>query len=206
MITKKKRAELIERILNQLFPNPTIPLHHKDPYTLLIAVLLSARSTDAMVNRVTPKLFALASSPEQMAHLPVEKIREVIRPCGLSPSKARAIRDLSQILIKKHKGKVPKTFHALEALPRIGHKSASVVMAQAFAKPAFPVDTHIFRCANRWGLSKGKTVQQVEKDLKSSFPKKSWIRIHLQIIYFARKYCPARGHKKENCPICSILV
>ena len=200
-----KRARVVKEILDAYFPEPSIPLQHSDPYTLLIAVVLSARSTDAMVNRVTPKLFAKASTPEQMASLSVEQIRAIIKPCGLSPQKAKALQMLSYLLIEHHGGKVPQTFEELEALPGVGHKTASVVMAQAFDIPAFPVDTHIFRCARRWGLSKGTTVQAVEKDLKKIFLKKDWIRLHLQIIYFARAYCPSLRHKPTTCPICSVL-
>lgn len=191
----------IEAILDHYFPDPKPPLHHSDPYTLLIAVVLSARNTDAKVNQVTPHLFKKARTPYEMVRLTVDEIREIIRPCGLSPTKAKNIWKLSEILIEKYKGKVPKSFEALESLPGVGHKTASVVMAQAFNVPAFPIDTHIFRCARRWGLSKGKTVEQVEKDLKRYFPKKRWIKAHLQIIYFARKFCPARG-KHHDCPIC----
>ena len=204
-MTQKKRVQQISKILDQLFPNPQIPLSHKDPYTLLIAVLLSAQCTDARVNQITPKLFAIADTPEKMILLDPKEIEEIIRPCGLSPTKSRAIWNLSKQLIKKHKSQVPKTFASLENLPGVGHKTASVVMIQAFQKPAFPVDTHIHRCAERWGLSEGKSVKQTEACLKRIFPKKSWSKIHLQIIYFARKYCPARGHKKENCPICSLI-
>lgn len=192
----------IIKILEELFPDPAIPLIHKDPYTLLIAVLLSAQCTDVRVNQVTPILFAKADTPQKMVLLDPKEIEEIIRPCGLAPTKSRAIWNLSQLLIKRHKGRVPKTFAALEKLPGVGHKTASVVMSQAFKRPAFPVDTHIHRCAERWGLSSGKSVEQTEKDLKRIFPKKLWNRLHLQIIYFARKYCPARGHKKELCPIC----
>lgn len=191
--------------LNKYFPRPEIPLQHRDAYTLLIAVLLSAQCTDARVNTVTPKLFAKADTPEKMIHLLPKEIEEMIRPCGLAPTKSRAIWNLSNDLITHHKGKVPKTFEELEKLPGVGHKTASVVMAQAFHEPAFPVDTHIHRCAHRWGLSNGKTVEQTEKDLKRLFPKEQWIKLHLQIIYFARTYCPARGHKKEQCPICHII-
>jgi len=198
------RPKLIQKILNDHFPNPEIPLNHTDPYTLLIAVVLSARNTDAKVNQITPLLFALASTPEQMIDLSIGEIQKIIKPCGLSPTKAKNIWHLSKILLDKHKGKVPASFEALEALPGVGHKTASVVMAQAFHKAAFPIDTHIFRCAHRWGLSRGKTVERVEKDLKKLFPKKDWIKIHLQIIHFARKYCPARG-QHNNCPICSII-
>jgi endonuclease-3 len=202
---KKEKAKQVQRILDALFPHPTIPLAHTDPYTLLIAVLLSAQCTDARVNQVTPRLFAKASTPKQMIALTIEEIADIIRPCGLTNNKSKAIWNLSKIILEKHKGKVPKSFDALEKLPGVGHKTASVVMAQAFHVPAFPVDTHIHRCAHRWGLSTGKTVEKTEKDLKELFPKKSWTKVHLQIIYFARKYCPARGHKKEECPICSVL-
>lgn len=191
----------IQKILDQYFPDPKPPLKHSDPYTLLIAVVLSARNTDAKVNQITPYLFKKAKTPEEMIQLTVEEIREIIKPCGLSPTKAKNIWKLSEILVKKYKGKVPKSFEALEELPGVGHKTASVVMAQAFDVPAFPIDTHIFRCAHRWGLSKGKTVEKVEEDLKKIFPKKDWIKVHLQIIYFARKFCPARG-KHHICPIC----
>lgn len=197
--------ETVRHLLNQYFPNPEIPLRHCDPYTLLIAVLLSAQSTDAMVNRVTPDLFAKASTPEKMAGLAVEEIQEIIKPVGLSPTKARAIKKLSWQLMETHGGKVPCTFEELEGLAGVGHKTASVVMVQAFHLPAFPVDTHIYRCAHRWGLSKGKTVEAVEKDLKKNFNREEWGRIHLQIILYARKFCPARGHKIEKCPICSAL-
>lgn len=204
-MNKKQRAKWIQTILDKLFPHPSIPLAHKDPYTLLIAVLLSAQSTDARVNQVTPRLFAKASTPKNMLKLTVEEIAAIIRPCGLSNTKAKAIWNLSKQLLELHHGKVPNTFDALEKLPGVGHKTASVVMAQAFHQPAFPVDTHIHRCAKRWGLSTGKNVIQTEKDLKALFSKKTWIKVHLQIIYFARKYCPARGHKMDKCPICSIL-
>jgi len=203
---KTEKAALVKKILNLYFPQPTIPLQHSDPYTLLIAVVLSARSTDAMVNRVTPTLFAHASTPEEMAQLDVETIRGLIRPCGLSPQKAKAIKELSRQLVERYQGSVPQTFEELEALPGVGHKTASVVMAQAFHKPAFPVDTHIFRCARRWGLSQGKTVETVEKDLKKLFEEKDWILLHLQIIYFARAFCPSRGHESRRCPICSQLT
>ncbi len=202
---KKEIAQLVQQILDEFFPDPPIPLAHKDHYTLLIAVLLSARTTDAQVNKVTPLLFAQADTPQAMTQLSVEEIRLLIRSCGLSPRKARDIHELSKILVEKYEGKVPHSFEELEALPGIGHKSASIIMAQAFHEPAFPIDTHIHRCAKRWGLSNGKSVVQTERDLKKNFPKKEWIKLHLQIIYFARSYCPARGHKKELCPICSKL-
>lgn len=202
---KTERAQQIQKILNHYFPNPEIPLRHKDPFTLLIAVVLSARSTDAMVNRVTPALFAKAATPQQMAEMDLEELRTLIQPCGLSPQKAKALKGLSQQLIDKHHGKVPHTFEELEAFPGVGHKTASVVMAQAFHHPAFPVDTHIFRCARRWGLSTGKTVEAVEKDLKKLFNKDDWIVLHLQIIYFARTFCPSRGHIPSECPICKLI-
>jgi endonuclease III len=202
---KKDRVKRIRKLLDDLFPDPKIPLKAKDPYTLLIAVLLSAQCTDARVNQITPKLFKLADSPEKMTLLTPKKIEEIIRPCGLALTKSRAIWKLSQDLQDHHKGKVPRSFDALLKLPGVGRKTASVVMAQAFQIPAFPVDTHIYRCARRWGLSRGKTPAAVEKDLKRLFPKDSWIKVHLQIIYFARKFCPARGHVKESCPICALL-
>jgi endonuclease-3 len=203
-MTKKERAKLIQKILQEYFPYPEIPLSHTDPYTLLIAVVLSARNTDAKVNQITPHLFKLASTPQEMIKLSIPEIQKIIKPCGLSPTKAKNIWHLSKILLEKYKGKVPKSFEELEELPGVGHKTASVVMAQAFHVPAFPVDTHIYRCARRWGLSSGKTVERVEADLKQLFPRKDWIKVHLQIIYFARKYCPARG-KHIQCPICELL-
>lgn len=203
---KKERAALIQSILDQHFPAPPIPLEHKDPYTLLIAVLLSAQCTDVRVNLVTPSLFALASTPEEMAKLPEEEIADCIKSCGLYATKARAIKKLSRILVDKHDSKVPQTFEELEALPGVGHKTASVIMAQAFGVPAFPVDTHIHRCAKRWGLSSGKNVEQTEEDLKKAFPKKDWNKLHLQIIYFARAYCTARQHEAGKCPICALIT
>lgn len=205
-MTKKQRAQLIAQILNDLFPDPAVPLEHKDPYTLLIAVLLSAQCTDIRVNQVTPHLFAKAQTPQEMVNLSIEEIQAIIRPCGLSNTKARAIWNLSQQLLSCHRGKVPKSFAQLEALPGVGHKTASVVMAQAFHKPAFPVDTHIHRCAKRWGLSDGSSVERTEADLKKLFPKSLWNKLHLQIIYFARSYCPAKGHDAKRCPICSFLA
>jgi endonuclease-3 len=194
---------VVGEILDQYIPDPTVPLDHTDPYTLLIAVLLSARNTDVRVNKVTPKLFAKAKTPEEMIQLPVEEILEIIRTCGLAPTKARAIHALSRILVEKYRGRVPRSIRALEELPGVGHKTASVVAVQAFGIPAFPVDTHIHRCARRWGLSKAKNVVETERDLKRLFPRKEWGRRHLQIILFARKFCPARGHQVERCPICS---
>lgn len=204
MATKKAKAAEIARILEELFPETPIPLAHDSDFTLLVAVVLSAQCTDERVNTVTPALFALANEPAGMASLEISQIQEIIRPCGLSPQKAKAISGLSKLIIEKHQGKVPDTFATLEALPGVGHKTASVVMSQAFGYPAFPVDTHIHRLARRWGLSDGKSVEKTEKDLKAVFPEPLWNKLHLQIIYFGRKYCPARGHKKENCPICSI--
>lgn len=200
---KKEKAEKIAGILDHLYPAPPIPLKHQDPYTLLIAVLLSAQCTDARVNTITPLLFHQADTPEKMAALPVTTIEEIIRPCGLAPRKAKAISELSSILLEKYHGKVPCSFMELEALPGVGHKTASVVMSQAFHTPAFPVDTHIHRCAKRWGLSQAKNVVQTEKDLKKLFPEERWNRLHLQIIYFAREFCQARKHVAAECPICS---
>jgi len=202
-VTKKEKADFIVKTLDKLYPNPPIPLDHKDSYTLLIAVLLSAQCTDVRVNQVTPALFKLADNPFKMAKVPVEKIKEIIRPCGLSPKKSQAISDLSKILIEKHNGNVPNTFHDLEALPGVGHKTASVVMSQAFGVPAFPVDTHIHRLAYRWNLSSGKNVDQTEKDLKRIFPEQLWNILHLQIIYYGREYCTARAHDVDKCIICS---
>jgi endonuclease III len=196
-----KKSRWIQSVLDHYFPDPKPPLLHRDPYTLLIAVLLSARNTDVKVNQVTPLLFARGGTPEAMAQMTEEEIRKIIKPCGLSPTKAKHIKRLSEILVEKYQGEVPASFEALEELPGVGHKTASVVMAQAFGVPAFPVDTHIFRCAHRWGLSRGKTPAKVEADLKKLFPKKDWIKVHLQIIYFARKFCPARG-KHHGCPVC----
>ena len=205
-MNRKEKGKKIKAILDRLYPQPPIPLQHDSPYTLLISVLLSARCTDARVNQITPTLFKKAKTPQEMIRLTPKEIQEIIRPCGLSPQKSAAIWKLSEILVEKYKGKVPKTFEELEALPGIGHKSASVVMAQAFKEPAFPVDTHIFRCARRWGLSEGKTVVKVEKDLKETFAKKDWIKLHLQIIYFAREHCRARGHHVKECPICALAL
>lgn len=203
-MTKAQKVEEIISILDELFPNPPIPLQHKDAYTLLIAVLLSAQCTDERVNQITPKLFERANNPYDMVKLSVEEIREIIKPCGLSPMKSKGIYGLSQMIIELHDGKVPASFEALEAMPAVGHKTASVVMSQAFGVPAFPVDTHIHRLAYRWGLSTGKNVEQTEKDLKRLIPKEIWNDIHLQIIYFGRAYCPARGHDISVCPICRI--
>ncbi|MCI0381655.1 MAG: endonuclease III [Chlamydiae bacterium] len=205
-MNKNQRAKFIQKKLKELFPHPEIPLHHRNSYTLLIAVLLSAQCTDARVNKITPLLFAKADSPKKMIQLDIKEIEEIIRPCGLGKNKAKAIWHLSKKILEDHKGKVPNTFEELEELPGVGHKTASVVMSHAFDKLAFPVDTHIHRCAKRWGLSNGKSVAQTEKDLKKLFPKKDWHLLHLQIIYYARKYCPARGHKIAHCPICREML
>lgn len=202
-MTKKEKVNFIIDTLQELYPNPPIPLDHKDAYTLLIAVLLSAQCTDVRVNQVTPALFKLADTPFKMEKVSVEKIIEIIRPCGLSPKKSQAISNLSKILVEKYNGNVPNTFTELEALPGVGHKTASVVMSQAFGFAAFPVDTHIHRLAYRWNLSEGKNVEQTEKDLKSLFPEKLWNILHLQIIYYGREYCTARAHDAKKCRICS---
>lgn len=189
-----------EEIFDTYVPNPQIPLRHCDPYTLLIAVLLSAQCTDARVNTVTPHL---PQTPSAMVALSVPEIEAIIRPCGLAPTKARALWKLSQDLLDHHNGQVPRTLEELEELPGVGHKTASVVLVQAFGEPAFPVDTHIHRCAERWGLSNGRNVVQTEKDLKTFFPRSSWGKVHLQMILFARKFCPARAHSISDCPICA---
>ncbi|MEO0438821.1 MAG: endonuclease III [Pseudomonadota bacterium] len=199
---KADRVEFILERLQELYPEPPVPLDHRDPYTLLIAVLLSAQCTDERVNQVTPQLFELASTPQKMAKQPVEMIRAIIRPCGLSPQKSKAIATLSQILLDEHDGRVPQDFAALERLPGVGHKTASVVMAQAFGVPSFPVDTHIHRLAQRWGLTSGKNVTQTERDLKRLFPKEYWNRLHLQIIFYGREHCSARGCDGRVCEIC----
>jgi endonuclease-3 len=203
MASKKIITEDIASILENLYPVVPVPLDHKDPYTLLIAVLLSAQCTDLRVNQITPKLFAKADNPFDMAKLEVEEIRDIIKPCGLSPTKSKAIKGLSQILIEKYNGGVPNDLAQLEELPGVGHKTASVVISQAFGIPAFPVDTHIHRLAYRWKLSKGSSVEQTERDLKKLFDQEHWNKLHLQIIFFGREYCPARGHKPTLCPICS---
>ncbi|HMR89779.1 MAG TPA: endonuclease III [Saprospiraceae bacterium] len=204
-MNRNERAKFVIEKLESLYPETPIPLDHKDNYTLLLAVLLSAQCTDVRVNQVTPHLFALADNPNDMAKVPVEKIMEVIRPCGLAPRKSQAISDLSNILIEKYNGQVPDNFEALESLPGVGHKTASVVMSQGFGVPAFPVDTHIHRLAYRWRLSNGKNVEKTEEDLKKIFPKDIWNKLHLQIIFFGREYCPARGHNIDLCPICSVM-
>lgn len=205
-MSKKEKVSHIIQILEDLFPNPPIPLVHKDPYTLLISVLLSAQCTDERVNKITPLLFSRADNPFDMVKLSIEEIKAIVKPCGLGPAKSKAIFNLSQILMDKHKGEVPKNFDSLEELPGVGHKTASVVMSQAFGFPAFPVDTHIHRLATRWGLTSGKNVEQTEKDLKRLTPKEKWNTLHLQMIYFGRSYCPARGHQSEICPICRLYA
>lgn len=199
---KKDRADFVLKRLQELYPAPPIPLDHKDAFTLLIAVLLSAQCTDARVNTVTPALFALADNAHDMARVPVEQILTIIRPCGLSPQKSKAISNLSKILVEKYNGEVPADMAALEELPGVGHKTASVVMSQAFGVPAFAVDTHIHRLAQRWGLSSGKNVVQTERDLKQLFPRDSWNALHLQIIYYGREFCSARGCDGTVCDIC----
>lgn len=202
MLRKAQRVAFIDARLQSLYPEPPVPLDHSDPFTLLIAVLLSAQCTDERVNKVTPALFAAADNPVDMLALGTEQIRGIIRPCGLSPQKARAITGLSQILLDEHAGEVPQDIDALERLPGVGHKTASVVMAQSFGVPAFPVDTHIHRLAQRWGLSSGKSVTQTEKDLKRLFPQERWNALHLQIIFYGREHCTARGCDGRVCDIC----
>lgn len=201
-MTKSEKVKEILRILDKYYPKVEAPLHHHDAYTLLISVLLSAQCTDERVNKVTPLLFERADNPFDMVRMTQEEIREIIKPCGLSPMKSKGIYGLSKILIEKYNGQVPDSFEALEALPAVGHKTASVVMTQWFGKPAFPVDTHIHRLAYRWGLSNGKRVEKTEEDLKRLIPEKKWKMVHLQMIYFGRQYCPARGHDWRKCPIC----
>jgi endonuclease-3 len=201
-MTKAEKVDDILSILEKHYPNVDVPLHHKDAYTLLIAVLLSAQCTDERVNKITPILFQKADNPYEMIKMSVDEIREIIKPCGLSPMKSKGIYGLSKILVDQYNGEVPNSFEALEALPAVGHKTASVVMTQWFGLPAFPVDTHIHRLAHRWGLSTGKSVEQTERDLKRLIPQEKWNKVHLQIIYFGRQYCPARGHTWKECPIC----
>lgn len=204
MTTKiQQKCQKIQAILDETIGHPQVPLDHTDAYTLLIAVLLSAQCTDVRVNQVTPRLFLLARTPTDMVKLSVETIREIIKPCGLSPQKAKAIHRLSEMLLEEHAGQVPADLEALERLPGVGHKTAQVVMAQAFHQPMFPVDTHIHRLATRWGLTSGKNVVQTERDLKQLFPQKDWNKLHLQIIWFGRKFCPAQRHDPAQCPICS---
>jgi endonuclease III len=202
-MNRRDKARRILAILDDLYPEVGIPLRHRDPFTLLVAVVLSAQTTDKKVNEVTPALFARAATPAAMAELPAGEIRDLIREIGLANTKARNLRRLSEILVAEHGGRVPATFAALEALPGVGHKTASVVLAQAFGKPAFPVDTHIHRLAARWGLSDGSRVEKTERDLKRVFPEEDWGKVHLQIITFGREHCPARYHDLDACPICS---
>lgn len=203
--TRVERAAYIDRRLAELYPDPPIPLDHRDGYTLLIAVLLSAHTTDKSVNRVTPEFFARADTPAKMMRVPVEEIQRIIRSVGLSPAKAKAISALSRMLVEKHGGEVPANFEALEELPGVGHKTASVVMSQVFKVPAFPVDTHIHRLAQRWKLTSGRSVQQTETDLKKIFPREHWNRLHLRIIYYGREHCTARGCDGTVCEICRTL-
>jgi endonuclease III len=203
---REEKAARIQEILDRLYPDPPVPLDHQDPYTLLVATLLSAQCTDVRVNLTTPKLFAKARTPQKMAKLAQDEIRDIIKPCGLSPAKSKALKGLSQLLLERHGGQVPSTFEELEALPGVGHKTAGIVMCHAFGKPAFPVDTHIHRLAARWGLSDGSSVERTERDLKALFPEKDWERLHLQIIYFGREHCPARNHEFDDCPICSFAA
>ena len=200
---RKEKAERIQSMLEELYPETPVPLDHESPFQLLVAVLMSAQTTDLKVNQVTPALFKQGPTPEKMAQLEVATIQSLIREVGLAPTKAKNIRRLSELLIERHQGNIPNTFEELEALPGVGHKTAGVVLAQAFNIPAFPVDTHIHRLAARWGLSNGKNVDQTEKDLKAVFPKDAWNDLHLQIIFFGREYCPARYHDLSQCPICS---
>jgi len=204
-MNRQQRADTIASRLAALYPHPAIPLHHRDAYTLLVAVVLSAQCTDARVNQVTPALFALADTPERMAAQPIDRIDAIVRPCGLSPRKATALRDLSALLLQRHAGQVPASFEALEDLPGVGHKTASVIMSQAFGYAAFPVDTHIHRLAQRWKLTGGRSVQQTEHDLKTLFPEASWNALHLRIIYYGREYCTARGCDGTRCPLCTEL-
>lgn len=202
-MTRREKAARIGAVLDTLYPRVDIPLGHRDPFTLLVAVVLSAQTTDKKVNQVTPALFERGGTPEAMAALPVDEIREAIREVGLANQKAKNLKRLAEILVAEHGGRVPRTFEDLEALPGVGHKTASVVKVQAFGDPAFPVDTHIHRLAWRWSLSDGSNVERTERDLKRVFPEASWGKVHLQIIYFGREHCPSRGHDVEACPICS---
>ena len=204
-MTKKEKANFAEHKLAELYPTTSIPLDHEDPYTLLVAVLLSAQCTDKKVNEITPLLFAKARTPQQMVKLSVEEIQEIIRPCGLSPMKSKGIHGLSKIILEEHGGQVPQDMAALERMPGVGHKTASVVMVQAFGVPAFPVDTHIHRLAWRWTLSTGKSVERTEEDLKKLFAMDQWAALHLRMIYFGREHCPAKAHDPRKCPICSVI-
>jgi len=204
-MNKSERVQFVLSTLEELYPETPSPLNHSDPYTLLIAVLLSAQCTDERVNQITPLLFAKANNPTDMLKLSVEEIQNIIRPCGLSPMKSKGIYGLSKMIMEQHGGQVPQSFEALEAMPSVGHKTASVVMSQAFGIPAFPVDTHIHRLAYRWRLSAAKNVEQTEKDLKRQISENLWNKAHLQIIFMGREYCPARGHIIQKCPICSVI-
>ena len=199
------KSKIIGEILDDLYPKTPIPLDHEDPYTLLVAVMLSAQTTDKKVNEVTPRLFKIANTPKKMLQLSYEDLYQIIKPCGLGPAKASNILKLSKMITEIHKGKVPKNFEELEQLPGVGHKTASVVMSQAFGYPAFAVDTHVHRCMYRWGLSSGKSVVQTEKDAKRLFPKDRWSKLHLQIIFYGREYCPAKNFNPNNCPITTIV-
>jgi len=203
--TRAARAAYVDRRLAELYPAPAVPLAHRDPFTLLVAVVLSAQCTDRRVNAVTPRLFADAAAPAAMSRLPVDQIEAIIRPCGLAPQKARAIASLSRLLVERHGGRVPGSFGELEALPGVGHKTAAVIMAQAFGEPAFPVDTHIHRLAQRWGLTDGRSVEQTERDLKRLFPRDHWNQAHLRLIYYGREHCTARGCDGTRCEICRTL-
>lgn len=203
---RSDKAERIGTLLDKLYPETPVPLDHTDPFTLLVAVALSAQTTDKKVNQITPALFARGGTPETMAQLEVDEIRDLIRQVGLAPSKAKALKGLSTMIVELHDGQVPRTFEELEEFPGVGHKTASVVMAQAFGVPAFPVDTHIHRCAARWGLSKARNVVETERDLKALFPRERWNELHLQIIFFGREYCPALRHDLTQCPICSFAA
>ena len=205
-MTRKEKAKFVSDKLNELYPDPPIPLRHNSIFELLVAVVLSAQCTDVRVNQIAPALFDLANTPEKMSKLPQEKIQELIRSCGLSSSKSKNISNLSKILVEKYGGSIPNDWEKLEALPGVGHKTASVVKSQGFGESAFAVDTHIHRLAERWKLSNGSSVVQTEKDLKLLFPEAEWYRLHLQFIYYGREYCPARGHKIVNCPICNHLA
>lgn len=202
-MTRAEKAERIRKILDEIYAETRVPLDHSDPFSLLVAVVLSAQCTDVKVNQVTPALFARAPTPEAMARLTPAQVEMTIQTLGLAPQKSKALVGLSKLLVERHAGRVPESFEELEALPGVGHKTASVVIAQAFGRPAFPVDTHIHRLAARWGLSNGKNVEQTERNLKQLFPEESWNKLHLQIIYFGREFCPARGHDLSTCRVCS---
>jgi len=204
--TRAEKSAAIEAVLDELYPSADIPLDHRDPFTLLVAVVLSAQTTDKKVNQVTPALFARADTPQKMARLDPDEVREIIREVGLAPTKSKALVGLARKIVEEHDGEVPRTFEELEELPGVGHKTAGVVRIQAFGLSAFPVDTHIHRLAARWGLSPGKTVERTERDLKRAFPESSWAKLHLQIIYFGREHCAALGHDLETCPICSFAA